>query len=326
MTYNDLRVLNSRFLPVDKKNTMGRVIIALLALAASVPGDGPADGSGKAAVKPPAKPPVERRVLRVKLGTGQRYVATNTIEFKVKTAVTKGDVVHSSSEEVKRTERFVDKIVRSGQNGVLEVERVYLLAYTKERTSKSVRPEVRKSPLQGRTVLLSEKSRRRTVRLKDGGAIDALTRRTVGFELDWRDILPEKPVGPGDSWTPEVRALARRLAPHLNCGSRGSMKVRYESNAVRKGRPVAKFYVDWKVTGMRDRNLFTKVTLAGDLVFDLDLQRFVEIDLVGKIIVRGAIIGRGAPSIVKGNGPVYLKMSLKPAPAVEASADEDEDD
>jgi len=288
---------------------MGRVILALLAVAAGLPAE---DAE---------QPPVERRRLRVQLGLGQRYIATNTIEYKVETVVKRGDRERTSSEELKRTERFVDKVVRSGQNGVLEIERSYLLAYTKERSSDSPRPEVRKSALQGRTVLLTEKARRRSVRLKEGGPIDPLVRRTAGLELDWRDILPDKPVGPGDQWQAEARALARRLAPHLDCGTRGKIEVRYEENTVRDGRPVAKFYVDWEVTGMRDRNLFTKVTLAGDVIFDLDLHRFVEIDLVGKIIVRGAVIGRGAPSIVKGKGPVFLKMDLKPAPEIEAAAD-----
>jgi hypothetical protein len=64
---------------------------------------------------------------------------------------------------------------------------------------------------------------------------------------------------------------------------------------------------------MRDNNLNTKVTLAGDVLFDLALQRVVAVDLTGTMIVRGAIIGNGAPRIVKGEGQVLVKSSLRTA-------------
>jgi hypothetical protein len=76
---------------------------------------------------------------------------------------------------------------------------------------------------------------------------------------------------------------------------------------------------------MRDRNLFTKVTLAGDVFFDFGLQRVVRVDLAGNIVVRGAIIGKGQPRIVKGEGQVSLKTTIKLAP-VEAAAGEEEED
>ena len=62
----------------------------------------------------------------------------------------------------------------------------------------------------------------------------------------------------------------------------------------------------------------------GDVLFDLVLKRFIHVDLTGNIIVRGAVLGRGQPKIVKGNGPVTFKATLKRA-AVQAAADEDEE-
>jgi hypothetical protein len=61
--------------------------------------------------------------------------------------------------------------------------------------------------------------------------------------------------------------------------------------------------------------------LAGDVYFDLDQQRFVMVDLTGRLLVRGAVIvKKGAPRIIKGEGPVALKSTLKAAP-VQAAAE-----
>ena len=90
-------------------------------------------------------------------------------------------------------------------------------------------------------------------------------------------------------------------------------------------RKLAKLYIDWTIEGMRDRRFYTKVSLAGDVFLDLRLGRVVEADLEGSLIVRGAVIGDGAHKIIKGEGPVRVKMTLKPAP-IQASADGDADD
>ena len=151
--------------------------------------------------------------------------------------------------------------------------------------------------------------------------IDAVARRTIGIEMDWRDILSDDPVAPGDTWTADSAAVARRLAVHFDCGARTHMDVRYEANVERDGAMCAKFYVDWKLEGMRDRNLYTKVVLAGDVYFDLKMKRFVDIDLSGRLLVRGAIISKeGAPRIIKGDGPVSFKSTLRAAP-VQAAAE-----
>ena len=47
--------------------------------------------------------------------------------------------------------------------------------------------------------------------------------------------------------------------------------------------------------------------------------RFIDVDLTGRLVVRGAILGRGFPTIVKGQGPVTLKSTLQAAP-IQASA------
>jgi len=170
-------------------------------------------------------------------------------------------------------------------------------------------------------VQLIERNRRRDVKVKGGGTVDQVVKRTAGLELDWRDIFPNDPVSAGDAWDADSSALARRIAPYLDIGNRSKMRVRLEEFAKADGRDVAKLYVDWEVEGMRDRHLFTKLMLSGDVFFDLDLGRVTHVDLVGNLIVRGAVILRGGGTrIVKGVGPVTLQTSVK-ATEVEASAD-----
>jgi hypothetical protein len=256
----------------------------------------------------------------MRLRRGQRFLGSNTVAYSVTTNFRQSDKSWSTSESVQVTERFRDKILRSGSHGILELERVYMLHYTKQRASKQERPHVEQSALQGEKVVIRERRRRREVKLEGAGAVDPIVRATVGIEIDWRDVFPDDAVGPGDSWKADATALSRRLAAYLDSGHRAKMQVRFEE--IVDGQ--AKLYVDWTLEGMRDRNLFTKVTLAGDVFFDLELERVVNVDLAGNIVVRGAIIGEGQPRIVKGEGQVSLKTTVKTAP-VEASADAEED-
>lgn len=289
---------------------MFRLAIAFLALGLVVGAD------------ETAKPTVKRYKLRSRLKVGQRYTGSNTISYKLTTTVREGDKNESFTEEVKRTERFVDKIVRTGVNDVMEIERSYLKLFTKARGHDGT-PSVHQSPLQGRTVIMTERRRRRDVKLQGRGSVDNLVRRTAGLELDWRDVFPTDPVGPGDSWEGDADALARRIAPYLNIGSRSKMKLRFEEVAVVEGTKLAKLYVDWEVEGMRDRNLFTKAAMSGDVHFDLKLRRVVHVDMVGTVIVRGAVIVKGGTRIVKGTGPVTFQSSLKLTEAVKAAAEDE---
>jgi len=241
----------------------------------------------------------------------------NMVSYSVTTEFRQGQKKWSTSESVQVKERFVDKVLRSGMHGVLEVERVYLVHYTKHRASAQDRPHVTQSALQGQKVVLHERRRHRDVKLDGPGAVDPIVRNTAGIEIDWRDIFPDDAVAPGDSWTADAVALSRRLAAYLDSGNRGRMKVRFEE--VVDGQ--AKLYVDWTLEGMRNRNLFTKITLAGDVFFDLELKRVVNVDLTGNIMVRGAIIGQGQPRIVKGDGEVSLKTTVEAAPAPEPAPD-----
>ena len=262
------------------------------------------------------------RVLKMNLRRGQRFLGTNTVSCSVKTDFRQGDKSWSASTSVQVTERFKDTILRSGTHGVLEVERTYLLHYSKHRASAQDRPHVEQSALQGRKVILRERRRRREVKLDGAGVVDAIVRNTAGIEIDWRDIFPDEAVAPGDAWTADCVALSRRMAAYLDSGKKGKMTVRFEE--IVDGQ--AKLYVDWTLEGMRNRNLFTKVTLAGDVFFDFKLNRVVNVDLTGNIVVRGAIIGAGHPRIVKGEGKVSLKTTVKAA-EVQASVDgEDESD
>jgi len=266
--------------------------------------------------------PEKPLVLRQKLRTGQRFTGSNSVSYSVTVSVRQSQKVTSTTESVQRTERFVDEVTRAGSNGVLEIDRSYLRLYTKARDSETDRPSVYQSPLQGREVKIVERRRRRDVKLQGRGAMDPIVRRTVGLELDWRDVFPEDPVRPGDAWDAEAGALGRRLAAYLNCGSRTKMRLRFEEIVERDGSRMAKLYADLTLEGMRDRNLFTKVTLAGDVFFDIRLRRVVQVDLTGNMAVRGATIAvGGSPRIVKGDGPVTVKSTINPAPVEAAASD-----
>ena len=284
---------------------MPRLPCALLVLALFAHADGP-EGA-------------PRHLLLARLRRGDRYVGSNTISYSLTTKVRQADKEQSSSKSVQVTERFVDKVLRTGTHGVLEIERSYLLHYTKTREDKDIRPRVDQSMLQGRKVILREKNRRREIQLGGRGAVDPMVRQTAGIEIDWRDIFNDDPVAPGDTWDADATALSRRLSAYLNCGSRAKMRVRFEEIVVREGTKHAKLYVDWILEGMRDRNLYTKVTLAGDVFLDMERRRVDFVDLTGSMIVRGAVIANGKPRIVKGEGQVVVKTTIKPA-RVEAAA------
>jgi len=262
-------------------------------------------------------------VFETQLRRGQRFTGSNTVSYTLTMTTRQGQKETSESESVERTERFVDQVLRSETHGVLEIERTYMKLFTKARTGDQARPDVYKSPLQGQKVELKERAHRRDVKLSGRGTIEPLVRRTVGMEIDWRDVFPEDPVRPGDAWEADAAALSRSLGAYLNCGTRPRMRVRFEEVVDRGGSKQAKLYVDWTLEGMRDKNLFTKVTLAGDVYFDLALQRVVTVDLTGSMIVRGAIIGTGAPRIVKGEGQVLMKSSLRTADVEAAPEEED---
>lgn len=291
---------------------MARVWLALLLAGLLAPAHAEPEPKGKK---------VKKMRMRVRLKAGARYAGSNTVSYTIRTTVREGQRRVSSSESVQRTERFVDSIVRSGENGILEIKRNYLRVYAKMRDSETGRPNVRQSPMQGRSVVIRENQRRRDVIMDGKRAVDPQVRRVAGMEIDWRDILPEQPIAPGDEWTPDVQRLARRLAAYLRCGTRSKMKVRYEEIVIRGGSRQAKFYVDWTVEGMRDRHLYTKVSLAGDVFYDFAETRIVHVDVGGTMIVRGAYVGKGHPRIVKGEGPVSIQTTINPAP-LRAAADE----
>jgi hypothetical protein len=290
------------------------MVLLLLSLAA---------GQGIEVEKPvkPAEP--GGILLDTQYRRGQRFTGSNTVSYTVTMMTRQGQKETSESETVERTERFVDQVLRSETHGVLEIERTYTKLFTKARKGDETRPDVYQSPLQGQKVELKERSHRREAKVAGRATIDALVRRTIGMEMDWRDIFPEDPVRPGDSWESDAAALSRSVAAYLNCGTRAKMRIRFEEIADRGGAKQAKLYVDWTLEGMRDKNLYTKVSLAGDVYFDLTLQRVVAVDLTGSMIVRGAVITTGAPRIVKGEGQVLLKSSLRPAD-VEAAPEEDD--
>jgi len=273
--------------------------------------------------KPP--PPVEPGglVLETQLRRGQRFTGSNTVSYTLTTTTKQGQKETSESESVERTERFVDEVIRSETHGVLEIERTYTKLFTKARGTNDARPDVYQSPLKGQKIQMLERAHRRDLKLPGPGTIDTLVRRTAGMEIDWRDVFPEDPVRPGDAWDADAGALSRAIGAYLNCGTRSHMRVRFEEVIDKGGVKQAKLYADWTLEGMRDKNLFTKVTLAGDVFFDLTLKRVVGVDLSGSMIVRGAIIGTGAPKIVKGEGQIVVKSSLRTAD-VEAAPEEDE--
>ena len=265
------------------------------------------------------EPESVKRRLKVKLQSGDRYRGHTTVTYKLKTVVRHGTKETATEESVQRTERFTETVVRAGETGLTEFRREYDTCFTKIRGSEDETPTIYQSPVKGKTVIIREKRRRREAEVDGRPVPDQLLRRVIGIEMDWRDVLPDEPVGPGDQWDGDATALARRLAAYLNCGTRGRMRVRYEENVQRDNREVARLYIDWTVEGMRDRKLYTKVNLAGDVEFDLDLQRFVTVDLTGTIIVRGAVLVQGSPRIVNGDGTVLVQSGLEPAPVLAAS-------
>ncbi len=295
---------------------MARLFLMLLLLLPLAAGQG-------VEVEKPQKPAEPDGILfETQMRRGQRFTGSNSVSYTVTVTTRQGQKETSESESVERTERFVDQVQRAETHGVLEIERTYTKLFTKARKGDEARPDVYQSPLQGQKVELKERAHRRDVKLTGRGTVDPLVRRTIGMEIDWRDIFPEDPVRPGETWDADAGALSRALGAYLNCGTRSAMRVRFEEILDHGGAKQAKLYVDWTLEGMRDKNLFTKVTLAGDVHFDLALQRVVAVDLTGTMIVRGAIIGAGAPKIVKGEGQVLVKSSLKPAD-LQAAPEED---
>jgi len=261
-------------------------------------------------------------LLETQLRRGQRFTGANTVTYTLTMKTRQGQQETQETESVERTERFVDQVQRSETHGVLEIDRTYTRLFAKARNGDETRPDVYQSPLQGQEVEIKERGHRRELKVVGKGTIEPLVRRTAGMEIDWRDIFLEDPVRPGDSWDADAGALSRALGAYLNCGTRPTMRVRFEEVVEKGGSKQAKLYVDWTLEGMRDKNLYTKVTLAGDVYFDLSLQRVVGVDLTGTMIVRGAIISNGVPRIIKGEGQIIVKSSLRTAD-VEAAPEED---
>lgn len=267
------------------------------------------------------------REMPFRLIEGSRYTGLHQVTWSARTTVRQGEKITESRESVQRTERFVDTVLRAGSDGVFELERTWTASYVKRPSREDPdRKEVLRTPNHGRTLRITEQNRRRTVApgADEGGAEpDPFTKQTAAVDLDWRDILPDDPVRPGDSWDADATALARRFAPYLDCGRQSVMKVRFIDDVERDGRAMAKLYVYWTLEGMRDRQLFVKVTLAGDVHYDYALQRVVGIELGGSLEVQGAIVRQQVPEIIKGEGPVSLEFELKPAPVEAAAPAED---
>jgi len=259
-------------------------------------------------------------LLRQVLHSGTTFVGSNTVAFDLKTTVKRNGKVTKSRESVERTERFRDHVIAASERGPLVIERMYQKLFTKVRVSGKDRPDVVQSPLQGRTVIISEHGRNRRVRSQDNMNIPTIVRKSIGLEMDWRDILPRDPVQVGDKWEADAQRIAHRIAVYLDSGTRSSMKVTFESLDVRDGHRYAKLYIDWKIEGMRNRKLFTKVRFAGDVIFDLDMKRFVSVDLSGQFGVQGATIGGGNTEIVKAEGSVVYKSTLRQVLVAAAAA------
>lgn len=291
---------------------------ALFPLLLLVPVARAEDAPGPAAPEAPAK-----RLLALRLETGQRLSVSTSVSYEMKTTERTGEKQTESTESVQRTEKFLDLVRSAGDAGELEVERTFLTLYTKVRNGADERPTVFRSPLSGRSVVITEQNRRRDVALQGRGSLDALTQRTAGVDIDWRDVLHDRPVGPGDAWEPDSSALGRRVASYFNCGtSRSAMRVRYEADEKHMDRACAHLYVEWEMEGMRDSHLFAKTSLAGDAWFDLELGRFIDIDLVGTVEVQGATVLKGGARIVRGEGPASFKSVVKPAD-LEAAVEKD---
>jgi hypothetical protein len=261
----------------------------------------------------------QKQVLEYRLEPGARTLGLNRVTYTVTMSERMGLETVTRTESVQRTERFLDQVMRAGVGGIVEIKRTYNMAQVKIKNDETKRKVLEWSPMNGRTVRILERARKREVKLEGRGVVDAFTRKTIGMELDWRDLFQDYPVGPGDAWDAETFALGRRMAAYLSCGDKSRMRVRYEENVVRDGRKQAKLYVDWTLEGMRDRHLFAKAQLAGDLYFDFEDQRIVEVDLGGSIRVNGTIMVNGTPKIIKGEGPLSLESTVKPAP-IEAAA------
>jgi hypothetical protein len=275
-----------------------------------------------AEAKKAKKAPPKSYLLRQVLHAGTTFVGSNTVAFDVKTTKTRDGKVTKSREAVERTERFRDRVETASDRGPFKIERTYQKLFTKVRVSGKQRPDVDQSPLQGRKVTITERGRTRRVKCTEGLVVPPIVRKSVGVELDWRDILPREAVKVGDKWEADAERLARRIAVYLDSGTRSEMKVTFEGIDERGGRRCAKFYVDWKLDGMRNRQLFTQARLAGDVLFDLDLKRFVSVDLSGEFGIQGAIMGNGSHEIVKGEGSVVYKSTLREVPIVAAATGE----
>jgi len=278
------------------------------------------------AKKAPKKKSAPRYMLRYAMREGARYIGSNSVSFKLKMSVRKGNTTTESHELVERTERFRDHVLSFSERGTLEMDRQYQRLFTKVRTSERDRPDIDQSPLQGSTVRITERRRRRSIRGEKGKVIPVFVRKTVGMEIDWRDVLPRDPVAVGDAWEADAEAITRRMAPYLDSGTRTRMLIRLEGIDVIDGRRIARLYIDWTIRGMRDKHLFTKAVLAGDARFDMDMQRFVMVDIAGSFVVRGAIIGNGAPEIIQSEGKVSLRSALREEPVAAASGAEDATD
>ncbi len=259
-----------------------------------------------------AEAPAPRK-MRLRLKTGDRLSVTIVVSSEITMTTRQGDRTSSTLESVQRTERFVDLLQHAGDGTGLRIARTYLKLFTKVKGVEDERPTIVQSPLTGRTVEISEEQRRRKVVAESGVPFDEFLARTAGLEIDWRDIFPEGAIAPGDRWTADATALARRVDAYFGSGTNSRMRVRYERDVEYQGFRCAKLYVDWDLEGMRDRSLSTKMILAGDVYFDLDHERFVEIDLAGTQVIRGAILAPAPPRILKGEGPVSLRISVRPA-------------
>ena len=132
----------------------------------------------------PERAPEQKLRLKYKLRAGARYSGSNTVNYDVKTTVRQGDKTTVSTRSLQRTERFVDRVTRAGENGVVEIRRDYLRLYSKSREEGADRPTVHQSPTQGRTVIIRDQRGRRTVKLEGAGAVDPIVRRIAGYDLE----------------------------------------------------------------------------------------------------------------------------------------------
>ncbi|MEM8884096.1 MAG: hypothetical protein AAGD14_08520 [Planctomycetota bacterium] len=297
---------------------MWRVCLLLLCSATLLQ----ADDAPKAASEPAAakKKKPKQYTLRQEIRSGDRFIGSNTIKFDLKTTYKLGNKERKTYEQVERTERFRDVVKQASARGPMEIQRTYQKKYTKVRDDDRGRAQIDRSPLQGHELTIKENLRSRRVRSKLPFTIPPLVRKSIGVEMDWRDILPREPIQVGDRWQADAESIAARLAPYFDSGNRSKMIVTFEAIEKVEGVERAKFYVDWKFEGMRDRELFAKVRLAGDLYFDLEMKRFTLIDLAGTIKLEGVRMGKAHHEIVIGTGEASYKSSVQRA-AVAAAAE-----